>query len=222
MLAAPAFAADSNWHDSSFQPTSGGGCDWQCQDQGEAVITNAQINLGTIWSKTNADVSNISGDVNASATAVGNTVEVFTMQDTAVDNSQESSGQIGAEVNGNVDSVDGNVSLSATAVCNSADVSTDPNVTAVNNWQHCGAADPEATVNANVSNVTGGVGIAAMAIGNQLTADSNATHFPINNAQLNDGALIATATANVTNAGPVDLSSSAIGNTAQIIHYSTH
>ena len=155
------------------------------------------------------------------ATAVGNTVTVVTMQDTEVDSTQVNKGEIGASVNAHVDSVDGDVSLSATSLCNGADVSTDPNVTAVNSSQLCGAADPSATVTGTVTNVTGGVGMTAMAIGNQLTADSNAAHFPVNNAQQNDGAMYATVNATTANTGAVDLSATAVGNTAQIVHYNT-
>src|SRR5262249_7810986 len=156
----PTFAADSSWHSNSYQPAAQG-CDWKCTQGDGSTITNVQVNLGTLWSKTNTATSNVYGDVNVSATAVGNQVEGVTMQDTEVDSSQDNQGQIGSEVNAEVDSVDGNVNLTATSVCNSTDVSTDPNATVVNNAQHCGAADPEATVNGNVTNVTGGVGMSA-------------------------------------------------------------
>ena len=224
MLAAPTFAAASeatpDWHANSYQPTSGGGCDWQCTQSGESVIVNAQINLGNVWSKVNADVHNATGDVTINTASVGNTAEIVTMDDTWVDNNQDNRGDVGAVVNANVDSVDGYVTLNATAACNSVDVSTDPNVTAINSVQNCGAADPSATVNANISN-TGGVGIAAQAVGNQLTADSNATHMPINNFQTNAGSINANVNVAATNVGAVDLSATAVGNTAQIVHYST-
>ena len=170
MLAIPTFAAASDWHENSYQPTSGGGCDWNCQSQGEFVIINGQLNLGNVWSKVNADVQNAVGDVNINAASVGNTAEIVTMDDTYVDNTQVNKGDVGATVNANVDSVAGYVNIGAAAACNSVDVSTDPNETAVSSVQFCGKADPEAIVNANISN-TGGVGIAAQAVGNQFTAD---------------------------------------------------
>ena len=116
--------------------------------------------------------------------------------------------------------MNGYVNLNASTACNSVDVSTDPNETAVNNSQTCGRADPSATINANVSN-TGGVGMSAVAVANQFTTDSNATHFPVNNYQHNEGVVVANVNAAVTNTGPVDISAAAVGNTAQIVHYGT-
>jgi hypothetical protein len=219
---APAFAAesDTNWHQNSYQPSSGGGCDWQCATSGHSTIVNGQLNLGTVWSKVNADVHNVEGDVNLQATAAGNTAEIVTMDDTHVDNTQVDRADVGATLNTNVDNVDGYVNLGASTACNSVDVSTDPTVTAVNNTQFCGAADPEATVNANVRNA-GGVGINATAVGNQFTTDSNATRFPVTTFQQNNGAVVANVNAGVRNVGPVDVSAAAVGNSAQIVHYST-
>jgi hypothetical protein len=215
-LAAPAFAVASDWHSSSDS-----GCGWYCQTSGETAVSNTQLNFGYVNATTNANVVNAYGDVNASATAVGNTLDVVTMQNTIVDNTQISSGQISATLNANVEAVDGNVGLAATALCNGASVSTDPDYTIVNSSQECGLVDPSATVNANVANVSGGVGVSAMAIGNQVSVDSNAPQFPVTNFQSNRAPLNATANVNVANTGPVDISSTAVGNTAQVIHYTT-
>jgi hypothetical protein len=221
MLAAPTFAAASDWHQNSWHPTSGGGCDWTCQQGGgESVIVNGQVNLGPVWSKVNAAVANTAADVNVTASSVGNTAEIVTMNDTFVDNTQVDKGDVGATVNATVDSAAGYVNLDAAAACNSVDVSTDPNVTAVNSRQTCAMADPEATVNATVSNA-GGVGMTATAVGNQLTTDSNAAHFPVNSFQQNSGAIVANVNASVTNVGAVDLSAAAVGNSAQIVHFDT-
>ena len=141
-MAAPAFAGGSDWHQNSYQPTSGGGCDWNCQTQGESVIANGQVNDGTVWSKVNADVQNVDGDVNLQASAVGNTAEIVTMNDTYVDNTQVETADVGSTLNANVDSVNGYVNLNASTACNSVDVSTDPNETAVNNSQTCGGQIP--------------------------------------------------------------------------------
>jgi hypothetical protein len=206
----PAFAAASDT----------GGCDWHCQT-GETAVSNTQLNFGYVWSKTNANVVNSYGDVNVSSTAVGNTVDIVTMQNTVVDNVQISTGVIGAETNANVESVDGNVGIAATALCNGASVSTDPAYTIVNNSQECGVVDPSATVNANVANVSGGVGVTAMAVGNQFQTDSNAAIYPVANFQSNRAPITATANVNVANTGPVDISSTAVGNTAQVVSYTT-
>ena len=60
------------------------------------------------------------------------------------------------------------------------------------------------------------------AIGNTFQADSNAPNFPVFNNQYNNSATISNMSVNAFNVGgSVGMSSSAIGNTAQIIHYST-
>lgn len=197
-----------------------GGCDWHCQ-MGETAVSNTQVNTGYVWSTTNANVVNTYGDVNVSSTAVGNTVDIVTMQDTVVENVQISTGAISAETNANIESVDGSVGVSATALCNGASVSTDPAYTLVSNDQECGLVDPSATVNANITNVSGGVGVTSMAIGNQFSTDSNATAFGVTTFQSNRASMNATANVNVANTGPVDISSTAVGNTAQIVSYTT-
>lgn len=212
-LLAPAYAVASD--------DTGGGCDWNCQT-GESAVVNTQVNFGPVWSRTTTTVSDSWGDVNVDASAVGNTAEILTMQDTVVDNTQVSNSAIGAEVSASVDNVDGNVNISATALCNGIDVSTDPTYTVVNSSQECGGADPLATANANISNVSGGVGVTAMSVGNQMVTDSNAAFFPVKNFQQNSAGMTATVNATVNNVGgPVNISSTAIGNSAQIIHYNT-
>ena len=62
-----------------------------------------------------------------------------------------------------------------------------------------------------------------MALGNSFEADSNAPNMPIVTKQFNNSMSASTVHANVSNVGgSTSLTSSAIGNTAQIIHYSTH
>jgi hypothetical protein len=60
-------------------------------------------------------------------------------------------------------------------------------------------------------------------MGNAFEADSNASNMPVNNLQINHSNITATTTANVSNvAGTVSVTSAAIGNNAQIVHYSTN
>jgi hypothetical protein len=71
--------------------------------------------------------------------------------------------------------------------------------------------------------VKGDVAIAGAAMSNSFEADSNAPNMPVWNKQINNGTVASTVNANVYNVGgSTSLTSSAIGNTGQIIHYSTN
>ena len=61
----------------------------------------------------------------------------------------------------------------------------------------------------------------AMAVGNQFQTDSNAAIHGVTNFQSNRAPVNATANVNVANTGPADISSTAVGNTAQIVSYTT-
>ncbi|MEY4880268.1 MAG: hypothetical protein RJB62_1737 [Pseudomonadota bacterium] len=188
-------------------------------DYGNAEIINGQLNLAPVWSTLNTTIDTVDGDAAAMAQGVGNTVNIFTMSNTYVDNNQVQIGNVGAEVDIEATGVGGDLLIGATALCNGASISTDPDVTAVNSNQLCGAKDPSATVNADVSDVAGGVGIAAMAVSNQIQVDSNANNFPMNSYQENRAGTYATVNATISNVGAVDLSSTAVGNSATFIHY---
>jgi len=188
-------------------------------EYGNAEVINGQINFEPVWSQLDGSISGVEGDAAAMAQAVGNTVNIFTMSNTYVDNHQVQNGNVGAEVNLEAHGVGDDLLIGATALCNGAGVSTDPDITAVTSSQICGAKDPAAIVNANVSDVGGGVGIAAVAVSNQIQVDSNAKNFPIGSYQENRAGTYATVNATVSNVGAVDLSASAIGNSATFIHY---
>jgi len=71
--------------------------------------------------------------------------------------------------------------------------------------------------------VAGDAAVMGASMGNSFEADSNAPNMPIWNKQINNGAVNSTVNANVYNVGgSTSLSSSAIGNTGQIIHYNTN
>jgi hypothetical protein len=193
--------------------------DDQYVEYGNAEVLNGQINYGNVWSSIDVVISGVEEDVTAVTQAVGNTVNIYTMSNTWVDNEQVQNGTVRAEVNMDASDVGGNVLIGATALCNGAMISTDPDVTAVNSSQTCDNDDPAAAVNANLSDISGGVGIAATAVSNQIQVDSNARNFPIDTYQLSDTNTFATIDANISNVGQVDLSSSAVGNSATIIHY---
>jgi hypothetical protein len=197
-LAAPAFAADSI--------------------ENGAIVVNGQLNLGPVFSDLNAVIDTVGGDVSAQSAAAGNTVTIFTNADTSVSNNQGQGGDVGSWLGAKVSGVGGDVSLTGTAVCNNAEVSTDPRITKVDNVQKCWAKDPYATVGADVQQVKGLVGITATAVSNQVEIDSNAARFPVNNWQETHSGSFATVNAKVSNVGGAGISSTAVGNTAQILH----
>ena len=60
----------------------------------ESQIINGQINLDSIWTNNNMEVNNVNGDVNGSATAVGNAFQAVTMNNTTVWSDPRSRSQI--------------------------------------------------------------------------------------------------------------------------------
>ena len=188
-------------------------------------ILNNQINLQTNWSSLTGSVDTVGGDVVVQGNAAGNLVDVTTMNDTRVTNNQTvgSNATIGSAVAVDVNNVWGSVGITNQAICNGASVSTDPILTAVKSNQACHATDPYSEINTNISNIGGNAVVQGMAVGNKLETDSNAPNFPIMSRQLNNSGVVSNVNANVFNAaGTVGLSSSAVGNTAQVLHYSTN
>jgi hypothetical protein len=200
----PAFAADSS-------------------DTGSQIL-NGQVNLDRVTSTLTTTVANVGGDVSVQSAAAGNVLDVTTMNDTTVNTNQyAASSEIGSYLGAAVTNVSGSVAVTGQAICNSAAVSSDPTLTAVNNTQVCNARDPSSTVYVDAANIGGSVSIANSAIGNTFEADSNATSMPISNTQVNTSASVAATTANVKNvSGTVAVGSTAVGNSAQIVHYSTN
>jgi len=202
------------WSDSS-QQSSGVG----------SQILNNQINLQTNWSSLTGSVDTVGGDVVVQGNAAGNLVDVTTMNDTRVTNNQTvgSNATIGSTVAVDVNNVWGSVGITNQAICNGASVSTDPILTAVKSNQACHATDPYSEINTNISNIGGNAVVQGMSVGNKLETDSNAPNFPVISRQLNNSGVVSNVNANVFNAaGTVGLSSSAVGNTSQVLHYSTN
>jgi hypothetical protein len=199
VVAAPCFADDST------------------EDEG-ALIINGQLNLAPVFSELDTVIVDVDGDASAAATAVGNQVTIITNTDTTVHNNQYMGDDVGSVLSADVQRVDGDVSLTATSMCNGASVSTDPYLTKVVSTQSCGGRDPWANVSANVGDVDGLVGINAHSVGNQIEIDSDARRFPVKNWQENHAGTYSSVNANVRNVGAVGVTSTAVGNTAQIIH----
>ena len=203
------------WSDASQQQSGGVG----------SQILNNQINLQTNWSNLTGSVDTVGGDVVVQGNAAGNLVDVTTMNDTRVTNSQTvgSNATIGSNVAVDVNNVWGSVAITNQAICNGASVSTDPILTSVKSNQACHATDPYSEINTNISNIGGNAIVQGVSVGNKLETDSNAPNFPVISRQLNNSGVVSNVNANVFNAaGTVGLSSSAVGNTAQVLHYSTN
>jgi hypothetical protein len=188
-----------------------------------STILNGQVTFGAQWSTVNTTATNVGGDVVIQGQGAGNVLEAVTFDDTHVTSTQDDeSTNIGSTINTNINGVGGSVSIQGTAVCNSTDVSTDPNVTAVDSMQYCGAQDPGSEINGKINNVAGDVAIASTAYGNTYTEDTNALNAPTHIVQTNTSNVFGTANVGVHNiGGSVGVTSSAVGNNAQVVHYST-
>ncbi|HEX2590866.1 MAG TPA: hypothetical protein VHL34_05200 [Rhizomicrobium sp.] len=188
-----------------------------------SVILNDQTQLYSVTSKTNTEAMNIQGDFVAQSVAGGNSLDVTTMQDSWVTSKQYTSAvDINSQLNANVKNIGGSVDLRSQAFCNDSNVSTDPTTTDVYNSQECAAKDPSASLNATAQNIGGDFQSVAVAMGNNFAEDTNAPNAPVQNYQLNSSGVYATNNTNVYNVkGSAAVVSSAIGNSAQIVHYST-
>jgi hypothetical protein len=223
LSASTAFAGDEQygygagygtWNDSSSQSGSMG-----------SQILNNQVNLQTNWSNLLGVVDTVGGDAVAQGAAAGNMVDITTMNDTRVHNNQfvGSNATIGSNISMDANNVWGSVGVQNQVLCNGASVSTDPILTAVNSNQECHAKDPYSEVQGLVTNVGGNAVFQGSALGNTFEADSNAPNMPIFSRQLNTSGVISNMAVSAFNVGgTVGMSSSAIGNTSQIIHYNTN
>lgn len=187
----------------------------------ESDIYNNQVNLGTVWNNTNVNADDVNGDVNVGAAATANAFQAVTFNNTVVDNNQYASGAaVGSDLNALVTNVNGSVNLSNTVACNTADVSTDPAYTVVHSTQQCAVGDPSQATNVTVAQVENDVNIAGSVAANVYTEDTNAKYNYVNTNQLNQSNVNSTTNVQAYNiGGSVNVSSSAVGNTAQIVHY---
>ena len=187
----------------------------------ESDIINGQINLNSVWNNTNIQVDNVNGDVNGAAAATANAFQAVTFNNTVVDNNQYAAGAaVGSDLNAMTTNVNGSVNLSNTVACNAADVSTDPAYTVVNSKQECAVADPSQATNVFAAQVQNDVNVSGAVAANVYTEDTNASYNYVNTQQLNSSAVNSTTNVQTYNiGGSVNVSSSAVGNTAQVVHY---
>ncbi len=187
-------------------------------------VSNIQENNAVNWSNLNGKVDTVQGDVVVQGAAGGNMMDITTMSNTFVSSDQYVgfNGSIGSNINVGINNVGGSVGIGNQVVCNSLGVSTEPVWTATQSAQTCNASDPSGEIHANVSNVYGDAIFQSSVMSNKFEVDSNAPNMPVFNSQLNNSAVSSTVNAKVFNlGGSTMLSSSAIGNTGQVIHYST-
>ncbi|MGA7676082.1 MAG: hypothetical protein WCA78_13685 [Rhizomicrobium sp.] len=190
---------------------------------GGSQILNGQIALHTADSSLHTTIDSVGQDVGVQSLAAGNTLDVTTMNDTHVTNNQYvSSVDISSDLGAAVTNVGGSVSVQGQAVCNSASISTDPHITAINNTQQCDAIDPTSGTYVYANGIGGDLSVSNLAAGNTFEADSNATNMPVSTLQINHANVNAMTTATVSNvAGSISVTSQAVGNSAQVVHYST-
>jgi len=213
--ASSAFATDQygTWNDNSLQQGAIG-----------SLVVNDQLNTVTNWSNMSGVVDTVGGDVVAMGAAAGNIVDVITMDNTRAFNNQIVTNQatIGSNVALDANNVWGSVGVNNSSLCNGASVSTDPVLTSVKSYQECAAKDPYTGTSAFVTNIGGNAVFQGSAISNSFEADSNAPNFPVFNKQINGSSAISNMAVNAFNVGgTIGMQSSAIGNTARVIHYNT-
>ena len=192
---------------------------------GLANVLNGQVTLQTQWSNINTVVDSVGGDVALQGAAAGNLVDVMTMNDTKVVSNQYVGPEaaIGSDINADISNVWGSVGIANQAVCNGATFSTDPILTSVHSTQECRSLDPSAAITARVDGVVGDMAVQSLAMGNTMQTDSNAPNFPVFNNQINNSISASTINMSAFNiGGSMSLTSGAIGNKAQILHYSTN
>ncbi|MGN6517251.1 MAG: hypothetical protein ACTHLR_15580 [Rhizomicrobium sp.] len=190
---------------------------------GTSNILNGQVNLTDQTATLQLNSTNIQGNVAGATVAGGNAIDITTMNNTNVLNNQYvSTGNIDADTYANLKNVGGTTDLASQSVCNSASISMDPTSTNVDSTQECKAIDPSATMHANITNANNDVSLASTAVSNTFEEDTNAPYGNVTNWQINKSAVNASTTGNLVNVnGNVTATASAIGNTGQIIHYST-
>ena len=212
--ALPSFATEyGTWNDNSLQQGAIG-----------SLVVNDQLNTVTNWSTLSGVVDTVGGDVVAMGAAAGNIVDVITMDNTRAFNNQivTNNATIGSNVALDANNVWGSVGVNNSSLCNGASVSTDPILTSVKSYQECNARDPYTGTSAFVTNIGGNAVFQGSAISNSFEADSNAPNFLVFNKQINGSSAISNMAVNAFNVGgTIGMQSSAIGNTARVIHYNT-
>jgi hypothetical protein len=188
-------------------------------------VLNGQVTLQSQWSNINTVIDSVGGDAALQGAAAGNLVDIMTMNDTRVQNNQVvgPNAAIGSNISADVSNIWGSVGMANQAVCNGASVSTDPTVTSVRSNQECHSVDPTSVISARVNGVVGDMAVQSLSMGNTLETDSNAANFPVHTNQMNSSAGNSIINMNAFNiGGSMSLTSGAIGNKAQILHYSTN
>lgn len=180
------------------------------------TILNGQLSIGTTVANVQTHITNVTGDVSATAAAIGNSLSVDVVGDTTIGNTQQNWGYVGSSLNATVAHAN-DVSLTSAAIANSASIKVmDSDSLVLNNLQ-TQAWDPSASLAAHVSNITGDATLTAAAISNSLSVETDASLIRIGTTQRNQGPNIANVNATVTRvAGDVAVTGAAIANSVSI------
>lgn len=204
------------------------------QDTEDAVVNNevinGQLNLGAVWAGMDVHVSDVSGDVNGTAAAIGNSFSASLGNHSQVENFQRTTNTIGSQVNATLADVEGDVNLTSAAVGNTASIHSHGNIPCPNDPQDCpelnaeleltntqlvGTVDPYAGLNISASGV-GNVNGTAAAIGNSLSVEMGGIGNSITSWQAINGPTGSSVNATISNAEGVNLTSAAVANTVSI------
>jgi hypothetical protein len=185
----------------------------RCPDN---TILNGQLSIGTTVAHVQTHITNVTGDVSATAAAIGNSLSVDVVGDSAIGNTQQNWGYVGSSLNATVAHAN-DVSLTSAAIANSASIKVmDSDSLVLNNLQ-MQAWDPSASLSAHVSNIAGDATLTAAAISNSLSVETDASLIRIGTTQSNHGPNIANVNATITKvSGDVAVTGAAIANSVSI------
>jgi hypothetical protein len=157
------------------------------------TILNGQLNIGTTVAHVQTHITNVTGDVSATAAAIGNSLSVDVVGDTVIGNTQQNWGYVGSSLNATVAHAN-DVSLTSAAIANSASIKV---------------MDSDSLVLSNLQTQA--------AISNSLSVETDASLIRIGTTQRNQGPNIANVNATVTKvSGDVAVTGAAIANSVSI------
>jgi len=199
------------------------------QDEPNSVVINGQLNLGDVWSSLNVSANNISGGVDGTSAAIGNSFSAELGDHSHVNNVQRTFADIASEVNANISNIDGDVNLTSAAVGNTASVHSHGNVPCPNDPEDCPELraeleltnkqavdiDPYSLLNLTASGV-GNVNGTSAAIANSLSVNMAGPDNSVSSWQGSGAETTSIVNATINGANSVNLTSAAVANTVSI------
>jgi hypothetical protein len=134
------------------------------------TIDNNQRNNANIRSQLNATISDVTGDVSATAASIGNSFTAEGSRLATLNNYQNFWGDATSALSTSINNVTGDVSATSAAIANSASVNVDW-ATNINNTQYANY-DPTSTLNGTITNVVGDVSETSAALSNSASIDA--------------------------------------------------